>query len=71
MSRPAFAHALVAISADQVERPGHLSLEFVAHEVLYDKILKKKLQYTFSGTDCVVFKGSTHHGGLGLSLRFR
>ena len=37
---------------------------------MYDKILKKKLQYTFSGTDCDVFKGSTHHGGLGLSFRF-
>ena len=36
---------------------------------MYDKILKKKLQYTFSGTVCDVFKGSTHHGALGLSFR--
>ena len=70
MSRPAFAHAVVAISADQAERPGHLSLEFVAHEVpagpflCIDEILKKKLQYTFSGTVCDVFEGGTHHGAL-------
>ena len=31
--RPAFAHASVPIIADQSERPCHLSLEFVAHEV--------------------------------------
>ena len=37
---------------------------------MYDDILKKKLQYTFSGTVCDVFKGGTHHGALGLSLRF-
>ena len=37
---------------------------------MYDKILKKKLQYTSNGTVYDVFKGSTHHGGLGLSFRF-
>ena len=31
--RPAFAHASVPMSADQAEHPGHLSQEFVAHEV--------------------------------------
>ena len=36
---------------------------------MHDKILKKKLQYTFSGTVCDVFKGGTHHGALGLSFR--
>ena len=28
---------------------------------VHDKTLKKKLQYTFSGTDCDVFKGRKHH----------
>ena len=37
---------------------------------VHDKILKKELQYTSNGTVCDVFKGSTHHGGLGLSFRF-
>ena len=37
---------------------------------VHDKILKKKLQYMLSGTDCDVFKGGTHHGALGLNLRF-
>jgi hypothetical protein len=37
----------------------------------HEKVLKKKLQYTLSGTVCDVFKGRTHHGALGLSLRFR
>ena len=37
---------------------------------MYDKILKKELQYTSNGTDCDVFKGRTHNGALGLSLRF-
>ena len=36
---------------------------------IYDKTLKNKLQYTFSGPVCDVFKGGTHHGALGLSFR--
>ena len=37
---------------------------------MHDKILKEKLQYTSNGTVCDVYKGSTHHGGLRLSLKF-
>ena len=37
---------------------------------MHDNILKGKLQYTSNGTVCDVFKGSAHHGGLGLSLTF-
>ena len=35
---------------------------------VYDKILKTKLQYTFSGTVCNVFKGAAHHGGAQIKL---
>ena len=74
-SRPAFAHANGSIPANLSERPGHLSPENIAHEVpgpflcMINFEKKASVYLLFSGTNCDVFKGSTHHGGLGLSLK--